>query len=1208
MSFALADNDRRCQIVASSGQTRLTGDFALLDASELAVTRLRGETETVLALGDDYTIDGLGKSNGFFLDLVDAAAADDLFTLEGATSLASTDGQRFSTKGDITGAALNTGFDRLRMALMEVRSGISRALHVRASDPGLEPIIVALARAGKLARWGSLAAGAPLGASDLDEAAVAAAVAAYQTGTLPELPQTMWALNKAAARAMFAEGVVLPDGQPLFIGGKAGGWFIHDAGDTDSDDDDAIILVDAHGRRFLRDHRAGVASPYWWNGEGDGATDDSAALTQASAWLSGKGGGFVDLGGVAWKVVASPAVQSAGTRFGNGKVLYDEVDGWQNIHHQTYYAGIVAEGAQSAILAHLTEPSRRGAMEVVIDTDPATIGLAAGTMVKIGMSPPVIRAAGLHASDAHTINVNTTTGLPSVGFLLNTSSGEVLAYTATASTAITVRSAPEGRGARGTTAAQISNNSALVELHHGKWAISRRNPARRSEVTFVQGSYLLESGKWVLILRHALDAIYSPTQGAWIRKITPVANVSLGEDLQIIGSSSYGRPGGSEVGFYYHLTLDAQIDGSVIAAGADSNGSLDECFHTSVVAPSVKGKADNSVHDGYYGIEIKNGCQWTNIALGTARNAYKFVTMWTQNATDGANGNYSGFPRHTDIIANTIDNAGEPWSAAHEAFEAHCYVEHLRFSDNSGSDALYGITLEGGQHISITGGEFARWVRAAIAVDGAYVLRNVKIGNCLVGPRTLLAGSARLATSIDDDDTTIVVTPAAAAAALHDLAGSSDDMIDIEGEKIALGSMQVDGVTFTGCVRHIQNTTATPHDAGARILPFGREYATPVNLALEYCDWWHDDPDTQTAYLTQAETDPGSGTLHVSNLAAFPDASATTPREGQIEGENADRYHETEVFSYTGRSGSSGAGTLTGVVRGLYGSTVTNHSENAFVKPFALAVADVRLENMTVTHDVNRSAIAITGYVPTADCELHRVAVRWNGALRYTDNPIMTQPHGLRISQATTHNCPLPIRTYGNNSQIVFARGYLAKAEGGSGNGALARLEGSNSVARYNDADGHYNVVQLASGASATAEVTDNFGRRLGSVPVSDGGGLVRSERNRSFGAASQTFEVQLDADGKADFRTIPVGALVLIRTHADAASQSMVQVINALDGAYHLRSHGGGQTVNVTAGSSLIYLSESSPVAITTDKTWLPIVIRAGIVHQTGPMQTTTA
>lgn len=145
MTFPVADNDAFARVTASDGQTLLTCDFPILAEDDFALIRNRDGIETVLALGDDYTVAGVQVSTGFSVTLDAGAAEDDIFAFVRMTEAARVSG-RFSTSGSFNGEAVNDELDRLTMLAQEARRDIGRTVGLAKTDPAtdltLQPVAV----------------------------------------------------------------------------------------------------------------------------------------------------------------------------------------------------------------------------------------------------------------------------------------------------------------------------------------------------------------------------------------------------------------------------------------------------------------------------------------------------------------------------------------------------------------------------------------------------------------------------------------------------------------------------------------------------------------------------------------------------------------------------------------------------------------------------------------------------------------------------------------------------------------------------------------------------------------------------------------------------------------------------------------------------------------------------------------------------------
>lgn len=793
---------------------------------------------------------------------------------------------------------------------------------------------------------------------------------------------------------------------------------------------------------------------------GNGIADDNAALTAAAAYAStlagATGRAWVDGAGNTFKVVSAAVVAPHNVGFRNMTLDFSTVAATTN-DYNSFYCAIAGQGSIGSTVSTISSPTRVGAMGCTVNNN----SLANGDLVLIGHTPPQTLVNGSINSTAHTLTVDSTTAFPASGMLLVGS--EIVAYTAKASsTEFTIRTTPEGRGRMGTTAATIADNALVVLVHSGHWALSRTTAVSPAEANYVQAApRALAGGGYSILFRHSFDRIFSNGQSAWIKRVTPLRRPAL-DNVTLIGSSSQGRSSGQEVGYYYRYADGLDVTGVKLINCSDAHGTLDTCFNFSV-EQEVLGKADSSAYDGHYGLSLVNGCHWGRSETKLNRNAFKAVTAWASGISSvAASQAWFGFPRHIECAASQIYNCGTPWDNAHEMFEAHSWVENVRFSGASGADGLYGVTWEGGKNLALDGGLVTRTARAALGVAGAYATLGLKVGGMTVGDRTLLEAGTALDTTIVAGDTTIILDDADW---ITDLTSDTTPvMVKIDSEWIRLGTRTTGG-TFTGCTRGYYGTTAAGHTAGAIVYALGNAFYTPIDLDFSRCSLYLNDPDSYASKLSGAII-AGATTIGVSELSAFPAASATEIKFAEIEGENSADGYASEIISYTGKSAASGAGNLTGVVRGRKHTDDVAHSADMLIQPYVCALADVAVTGVNCATDVPRSAVYVTGYIPTENCAFTEVSGRWAGALANTAFFGTVEPHGWRVSGGKLQNFPLGWRSYGNGQTFDGVAGELDTL---AVSGEMFLVHGDRTVIDAAKAWRYYVVAEIVAGATKSA-------------------------------------------------------------------------------------------------------------------------------------------
>lgn len=120
-------NDRIAgPFVCTGGETVFSYDFKILSSGDITVKRLRGGGETVLVLGTDYAVSGVGEVLGGNITLTSAALDEDEVTLIGARPHARTTDLAYNKA--MPPATLNSDFDSLQIQVAEIARDVARAV------------------------------------------------------------------------------------------------------------------------------------------------------------------------------------------------------------------------------------------------------------------------------------------------------------------------------------------------------------------------------------------------------------------------------------------------------------------------------------------------------------------------------------------------------------------------------------------------------------------------------------------------------------------------------------------------------------------------------------------------------------------------------------------------------------------------------------------------------------------------------------------------------------------------------------------------------------------------------------------------------------------------------------------------------------------------------------------------------------------------
>ena len=792
-------------------------------------------------------------------------------------------------------------------------------------------------------------------------------------------------------------------------------------------------------------------SPIDYGCVGDGVTDDVVnfqACVDAASALGLATGGLVEVngGGKAYRFISAPLQAKSNVRIRNCTGLFSTVASYV-LGSYTVYAWIVGEGSLSSNITTLNARNVKDSLTCSV----AGSGLAVNDLVIIGHDGPITTlSSGINASDT-TISVGSTTGFPDSGYIKVDS--ELIAYRAKTATTFTVR-ASTGRGRNGTTAASHSSGARVFAYNSGRWAFGGASATVRlpAIANYVQAVRADTSGGYDVLFRHSIDRVFSVTNTtSWIKKITPITKFEL-VDCTLIGSTSEGRASGLEYGYSFHRCENIQVRNCRLENCSDAHGVFDQSFNCHVENQDCYGKANSSTYDGHYGLLINNGCHWITASNIRARNCYKAVTIGASQATSATT--HMGFPRFVTLDNCKLYNGGTPWDNSHEMVEIHSYAEHIHIRNCGGADAMGGMSHEGGRNITFEGGAIAHGAHDSLTCDGVHILKNYVCRNISIGRRSKMAGGTRLNGAINDVVTTIVLDDNRWITDLQ--SDFTAILLQIDDELIQLGTSGTDNATFTGVTRGAYGTTAASHSDNAKVYAFGSGYYAPISFDYSQAKMLLDDPDVFATTLTAAITNSAT-TIPVAETSQF----SATGGFAEIEGETlVNGEYPSEVVYYAGRSTSSGAGNLTGVVRAQHSTDATAHSQYFLIQPFTPALSDITIAGLSVETDFIRAPLTIEGSNPVVNGTISDVSLNYTGTLRFNTYGANIYPHNIVISGGLLSNLNYGWRFYGNGLTGIGLSGRVDLQD--STGGQLVYVDGDRCNVLNSFADGFYYTARLA--------------------------------------------------------------------------------------------------------------------------------------------------
>lgn len=132
-------NDRIAgPFVCTGGETVFSYDFKILSSGDITVKRLRGGGETVLVLGTDYAVSGVGEAVGGNVTLTTAALDEDEYTVIGARPHARTTDLVYNRS--LPPAAVNPELDSLQVQISEIARDVARSVKRSPFDTSAESL------------------------------------------------------------------------------------------------------------------------------------------------------------------------------------------------------------------------------------------------------------------------------------------------------------------------------------------------------------------------------------------------------------------------------------------------------------------------------------------------------------------------------------------------------------------------------------------------------------------------------------------------------------------------------------------------------------------------------------------------------------------------------------------------------------------------------------------------------------------------------------------------------------------------------------------------------------------------------------------------------------------------------------------------------------------------------------------------------------
>src|SRR6185312_4666478 len=440
----------------------------------------------------------------------------------------------------------------------------------------------------------------------------------------------------------------------------------------------------------------------------------------------------------------------------------------------------------------------------------------------LGTAPYVVALAVALGPTDTAVQVASTAGTSLQGFLRI--DGEIVCYVSKTSTTFTLRSV-NGRGCLGTTAASHAQGATVVEFHLGRMVHSRiSDNVSRAEVLVVGGTRPLGDGaNTVIDLETSIEDTYSPSWGAYIHKPNFLDGFTIRGGAIDMGA---GVGAENQTGASYLFCKNVTLETDVLNA-QEFGYYLVSCLYWRINENYFRGKTALDVNAASYPALIRDLSRWGQFRGNVGENVYQMAVFSSEPQFVGCTD--EGFVRDVVVTDNDILSGGIPGGDPHYGYIVHNSGANIAFANNGAGSQMAYYEVEGGENITIKGRTVGPMIGNVLRLDGCTYVDGLFVEDVYFNNApSLLVGETVLTAGIGSTDTTIPVFSANALTSVS--AGGSATMVQIDSEIIEVTAVSGDGLSYTGCIRGRQGTTAATHASGARVYPQGDALKIPIFL------------------------------------------------------------------------------------------------------------------------------------------------------------------------------------------------------------------------------------------------------------------------------------------------------------------------------------------------------------------------------------------